>query len=374
MNRRDFLAAAVGITILPTEQDGVSRIIAADKIAQDTPPSPTSGEYVTTPEAHGWRDGNSVEQNSDALRRALAAASASAASSTTGRGVVELTRKKIYIVRPNGDANGAAALPFNSTLQNVEVRTRGKPSIGSGNQATLRIESWAGKTGMYKRSVVSISSGRNLLLGWLRIDGNKFSIGGNVNLRRINYTAGGENGGLHCIRIDGCNNVTLRQVEAFNALTDALRIDKNGSGDLCRGLLIEDCNFHHSRRQALSLIAAGNPAGGYGQVIFRRTKFRWTGDDTGLAGEAPGANIDFEPTNQNDGIDGITFEDCDSEDCQGSSYGHGSPGSKTAGRGFVFDSRAGHVATKIRFRNFRVRRTGGSVGDAFVLVRRCPVQ
>ena len=57
------------------------------------------GEYVTTPEAHGWSAANTNTQNTAAFNAAIADASTNAGSSSTGRGVVELVQGKTYLAR-----------------------------------------------------------------------------------------------------------------------------------------------------------------------------------------------------------------------------------------------------------------------------------
>src|SRR5690606_41988449 len=81
----------------------------------------TVGEYITTPEAHGWSDQNTSTQNTSAFNAAIADASANAWRSSTGRGVVELVPSKTYTVRTS---NGTDASPGSclTVLDNVEIK------------------------------------------------------------------------------------------------------------------------------------------------------------------------------------------------------------------------------------------------------------
>ena len=309
-------------------------------------------EYITTPEAHGWSDGNTVQQNTDAFNAACADASANAGNSSTGRGVVELVPGKTYVVSaPNGVRNfPEGAIVLDASRPNVEIRTQGKPVVG-GNQAVIQIAPWAGQTGVRQRSIVYFKGTNNCKLGWVKLDGNKISCGSTFTERNdylsnggIDYSEGG-NGGLHNILFQGSGNCMLVHVDSSNALSDGLvtrRLQDDGSRVL--NLLVEDCDFHHNRRQGYTPTGSlGDPNLTWDQIVFRRCKFRATGDEAGVIwGQAPAAGVDIEPLQTSFDTWGMSFYNCEFNDQAGSSFdsASGGPISFRTSRGLASDTHA----------------------------------
>lgn len=297
--------------------------IAAATFSIEVTAAASSGEYITTPEAHGWSAGNTNAQNTAAFNAAIDNARANAGSSSTGRGVVELMPGKIYFVRSasNGTTfNWVAALTRN--LSNVEIRTQGKPGRSpdseTTNQATIKAESWAGKTGVNYRVLLAVENVNNFKLGWVRLDGNKNSM--NNVLTNITYT--GENGGMHNIVLDGnVTNFTMKEVDSRMALTDGFQaVIDTGSG------LVEDCNFTRNRRQGVTFSGCEPAILDYDQWIFRRCLFNKTGDDPSgvdVVGNQPAAGVDVEPDSTSHQVNGLTFEDCDFDENYSSHYNNG---------------------------------------------------
>src|SRR5690606_16382616 len=103
----------------------------------------------------------------------------------------------------------------------------------------------------------------NVLLGWLRLDGNKNTLDSPTH---VDYSSG-QDGGIHLITLRDATNITLKEIMGEHALNDALYLRTNS--DLNPNLLIEDCTFQRCRRQGISIIRVGRRSGGDGQVRFR---------------------------------------------------------------------------------------------------------
>jgi hypothetical protein len=347
--------------------DGAEAILArARTIARVT------GEYITTPEAHGWSTGNTVSQNTAAFNTAIANASANSSSSSTGRGVVELVQGKVYVVSaPNGvrDFPGKA-VHLTASTPNVEIRTQGKPAVG-GNQAVIQFQSWASQTGCRQRSLVYFENTNDCRLGWVKLDGNKVSTGSTFNARNswlsnnLDVSQGG-NGGLHNILFQGSTNCRLEQVDSANAISDGIVIRKHETtNNPLLSLQVVDCDFHHNRRQGMTVIGIGSSNLTWDQIVFRRCKFRFTGDESGVIwGQAPGAGIDLEPLQPGEPIWGLTFDDCDFLDQQGYSFDSdvGGPVSFATSRGVACDTHG-----NIRFFKMINCRSNGNTGEAYQL-------
>ncbi len=291
-------------------------------------------EYITNPEAHGWSLINSVVQNTQAFNAAIADASAHAASSVTGRGVVELLQGKTYTVRTtNGSINNQNACL--SALSNVEIRTAGKPTRLSGNQGVIQFESWAGKSGVNNQVIFRFNSGLdNFKLGWLTLHGNKNTLS---NMAAVNYIPG-QDGGIHCMVLYGGTNVVLQEVLATHAICDAMYIRTT----INPNLLIQDCTFTRCRRQGISLVTLGAEDDGADQARCLRLTISDIGDHPGdIGGQQPGAGIDVEPPSGGSSVNGFTLEDCDFVDVHGSRFHQGNAVTDPPedGLGLFFDCR-----------------------------------
>jgi hypothetical protein len=336
--------------------DGAEAILArARTIARVT------GEYITTPEAHGWSTGNTNTQNTAAFNTAIVNASANAGSSSTGRGVVELMQGKTYVLTttPGTQSDPHGALLISSNRPNVEIRTQGKPLIGSGNQATLQFESWAGKSGVRRMYILLLLVASNVKIGWLRVNGNKNSCATTESARvtwllnNMDYSEGG-NGAITNILVRGGNNITVEQVESFNALTDGLALaGSNGStGAPVTNFLMVDCDVHHCRRLNFGMSGGpvGNPNLTWDQIVFRRVKGRFCGDEPGvMPGNRPGQNFLMEPLVSGSTMYGVTLDACEFRDAQGTSFDNelGGVASYAGGRGVASDTHAHTVYFKM---------------------------
>jgi hypothetical protein len=278
-------------------------------------------EYVTTPEAHGWSDQNTVTQNTAAMMSAVAAASDHAGASHHGYGVVELTPDQTYpMITTNGgnrDPNGCIHLKDHP---NVWIRTSGQPTTSGRATLLFSAENDDGTDPNYwARSLIACTAPTtNIKITHLMCDGNRL----NLNIENMDYNAGGDNGNIHCLSIHGGRNVTIQHVESRNAMIDGLVIERYVGGDSTRpaGILVEDCDFHTNRRQALSIVTCGDGDGGPDQLVFRRCRFRDTGDiweGTPFAsalvqrGQKPGQGVDIEPLASADNCYGIAFYACE---------------------------------------------------------------
>lgn len=329
----------------------------------------TEGEYITTPELHGWVSGISNTAGTAAINSAIADASTNAGTSSTGRGVVELVPGRTYTVRanPGTRTNPNSCLPIQNK-SNVEIRTQGKPTIASGNQAIIQMESWSGKTQQCRISAIEVEDSNNVVLGWVTLDGNKASCGGSASARNafatgggINYNQGG-NGALTNLRFSRSNNCRLEQLRSRNALTDGISMGhppSTPSGDRAsKNFLAVDCTFTNNRRQGMTVIMVGDgsladSAVTYDSVVFRRCTFTATGDDATMKGQAPGANVDIEPQQIHELLRGLTFDDCDFTNAPGWSINGESNtniverSTPVDGRGIVSDSHAHFQKLKI---------------------------
>ncbi len=300
-----------------------------------------AGEFITTPEANGWADPNTVAQNTTAFNDAIILANANAGSSSTGRGVVELVQSKTYTITGSSGARDRSNGCIDA-LDNVEIRTTGKPTV-QGNKALLQLDpaadNDAGAGNFHNLAVVASRAISNSHLGWLRVDGNKF----NITEANVDYTEG-NNGGLNCVAIQGGTGNRLFHVEAFDGWTDGIWIDEDPdeTGDIVHttDFRAEDCDFHNNRRQGMSVIHCGLAAQTFDQLVFLRTQFRNTGDDGALDGNRPGAGVDLE-SNQDRATDpliGITFDTCTFDNNGPASSNNGSPVGAGGGRGLQVDT------------------------------------
>src|SRR5690606_33522144 len=232
------------------------------------------GEFVTTPEAHGWSDQNTVEQNTAAFQAAIDDASANASHSLTGRGVVELVQNKTYTVVQNSNGSTSNQTACLTALSDVEIRTAGKPTRSSGNHAVIQWESWSGKTGMHNRVLLRGDDISNFLIGWVTLHGNKNT----ADVDEINYGTG-QDGGLHNMVFYGGQNIQMKELISTHALADGIYMRAlNGT---ITNWLVEDCTFTRNRRQGLSAIKGGVSGGGWDQIVWRRCEFSESGDMPG---------------------------------------------------------------------------------------------
>ena len=311
--------------------------------ARTIPHSSGVSEYITTPEDHGWSAGNSAAENRTAFSAAITAASSNAGSSSTGRGVVELTPGKVYTCIPAGNGVNAdpdAAINLTSATPNVEIRTRNKPPIG-GNQAILQFDTWSGYSGVHNRAILELRDVTNIVLGWLTLDGNKLSAGSSYASRttwlqnNVDYGHGG-NGGIHNLAINGGSGIRLYQVESKDAIVDGLRL--SSGVQVLTDFRAEDCDFHHCRRQGMTLVETENTAATYDDIFFLRSKFRETGEQSDMRGEAPGCGLDVEPIGGNGSLKvyGFTLDACDISDSHGYTIEKGVLFSQQLGRGLTY--------------------------------------
>ena len=65
---------------------------------------------------------------------------------------------------------------------NVEIRTTGKPTRASGNQATIQWPSWAGfgTASIKHRNLLWISDVSNFYVGYVKFDGRKNTMANNL--------------------------------------------------------------------------------------------------------------------------------------------------------------------------------------------------
>lgn len=292
------------------------------------------GEFITTPEFHGWGNSpNTPVSNTVAFQAAIDNASANAGSSSTGRGVVQLTPSKLYEVfgTPGGARDPNGCLMLDGIAQaNVEIRTQGKPTgVPTETRATIKLhasvdDAFASNTfGSLCVFELKGNTAENIWLTHVIVDGNKFGIAEPT----VAHVALGDNGGLHAIGIDGAINIRLEHVAAKNGYTDGLRIKAwinppSGGPQHAQNIACVDCDFHNNRRQGVSIVDCGLTTLTWDQVVFTRCKFRDTGDEgaavggiwpfttAGYPGQRPGAGLDMEPNNQSQSINGVTIDDC----------------------------------------------------------------
>ena len=272
-------------------------------------------EYITTPEAHGWSDGNTDLQNTAAFNAAIDDASAHAGSSSTGRGVVELVQGKTYTVEVS--ANGSSSSnPVNALTakSNSEIRTAGKPTRASGNQAAIKWHSWAGfgTASICHRNLLWVSEISNFHCTHLQFHGNKNTLPSNST---VDYTKGTD-GGMGCLSMRvSISDVTFKEVDIQHAITDCLLF----SCDATTNVLFEDCNFTRGRRQGMSMGRNNTSGGPHDSIVFRRCRFEQSGDHPGdIEGLQPGYGVDIEPDLTNRHVYGVTFDDCDFYENHGS--------------------------------------------------------
>ena len=235
---------------------------------------------------------------------------------------------RTYICMPSGNGTSnsvpSAAIRLDETTPNVEIRTQGKPIVG-GNQAVLKFDSWSGYNGVMLRAIIAGFRLSNVTIGWLTIDGNKASCGVDYNARttwiqtHLSFTLGND-GGLYNLVIYGGSGLRLYQIDSKNAITDALLItgDPTGSHVLLTNFRAEDCDFHHCRRQGLTVDRLYNSTANYDDIYFLRCKFRNIGDEASvMRGQLPGSPVDVEPLSGNEIVYGLTFDNCDLIDAPG---------------------------------------------------------
>jgi hypothetical protein len=265
------------------------------------------GEFITTPEANGWADTNTVAQNRASFQAAIDSASANALSSASGRGVVELIQGKSYTL---GTTNGAlsAASPCLIARNNIEIRTGGKPNRTSGFQASIAFESWAGKSGVHNQCLLLIQSVSNVVIGWVTFDGSKNTL---TSPTSINYTQG-QNGGLSNIIIStGASNLALRETLSRNALTDGVLFTDQLAGIGANTFLIEDCTFSRNRRAGITAVKMGLSGGAVDHCTFRRCTFADNGDFSGdVVGQKPGNGVTFSTGIVGSNFDGVALDGC----------------------------------------------------------------
>ena len=306
-------------------------------------PAQSMLEYITTPEAHGWSAENTNTQNTAAFNAAIDDARTNAGSSSTGRGVVELIQGKTYFLRSTTGSSLNWNPALTKELSDVEIRTQGKPTRASDDQAIIMWESWAGKTGIGYQVLIQLTDVDNFLLGWVTLDGNKNSI--DDVLDDVVYQ--GENGGLHNIVMDqDVSNITLKEVDSRMALTDGLQVKVNNE----ENVLIEDCNFTRNRRQGVSIGRIHPVTNTFDQFIFRRCLFNKTGDnpaDGDVLGNQPAAGVDVEPDSTSSHVNGLTFDDCDFDENYGSTTNNGTVTSQGNPFGLKYDCRSTSEHVKI---------------------------
>jgi hypothetical protein len=307
-------------------------------------------EYITTPEKHGLTSANDVAQVRRAFAAAIADASAHASESTTGRGVVELEPRKVYACMPEGNGsnvNPTGAINLTSATPNVEIRTKGKPILG-GSQAILKLDNLSGYGGggnkIYQRCILKGQSINNVVVGWVTFDGNMPSAGADYSARRtwlqnnVEYNHGGD-GGMCNIHINGGTGLRLYQVESKNAQTDGISLrdaTPGGTGPLTN-VRFEDCDFHHNRRQGMTIDRMQNTSATWDDLYFLRCKFRETGEQPDMPGEGPGSGVDVEPLFDDEYVYGVTFDDCDFSDNHGYTMINGGVRNWELGRGLAYD-------------------------------------
>jgi len=363
-------AAAAVDTIRASKTGYVTKSVPIERLADTVDivleEESTAGEYITTPEKHGLTNANDVAQVRSAFAAAIADASAHASQSSTSRGVVELVPGKVYTCMPSGNGpsvtDNAGAIIIDNSTPNVELRTKGKPTIASGDQAVLRMDKWSSYSNVRTRCILRIDVPKNVLVGWVELDGNKLSAGANAAERRVwldskvDYSKGG-NGGLSNIVLYGGDGVTLKEVNSHDALVDGLYLRRSGGAETGTiSGLAEGCIFSDCRRQGLTFITAGRSTGTWDQFTFRGCKFLRTGDEVDMVGERPGFGVDIEPLGTGEPSYGLTFDDCDFDDNQGSSNENGNRVSQGAGRGFNTDTHSDQHylnVTNCRARNNR---------------------
>ncbi|MBD5525751.1 MAG: hypothetical protein HDR04_15300 [Lachnospiraceae bacterium] len=122
--------------------------------------------------------------------------------------------------------------------------------------------------------------------------------GGQIIGDRDTHSGGGEWG--QGIKISGCTNVYISDVEVSKCWGDGIYIGfYDGPNKSSNGVIIENCNLHHNRRNNLSITDASN-------VTVRNSQFNYAN------GTDPQYGIDIEPNNgrtcSNVTISGCTFQ------------------------------------------------------------------
>lgn len=317
-------------------------------------------EYITTPEAHGWSAGNTIAENTSALLAALADASANASSSESGRGVVELRPSTHYeLTAPTQnplreDTNGIVEIV---NYPNAELRTQGQPTDNT--RAIISHEPVTNRTNVslfHSRS--DSDTDLNFVLSHVRLDGRKDEWDWS-GLTESDLREAGNNGSIALIFIQGSRGLTFRHIEGFDGMVDGFCLENVISSayafedDSCRDILFEDCDFHHNRR-GCAIISAGVSGGGYDQVVFRRVKVRFSGDDSrpGMPDGNLTATLDIEPIGTKT-VEGVSWFDCESSDNRGARFTNwnGTELSRRNGRGFNFDFAGNGAFEKIKLVN-----------------------
>lgn len=302
---------------------------------------------------------------SDPRLQARAFADAFSEALRAGHGNVELEGGATYYVRvddnePNGsrDRPKGCVVPPSGTMLSAPY----------GNPATIAYAGWKGETGMHNRSVVLLDNVSDVTIDGVNIGGAKFSTT-MAALDTIPYKQAGDNGGLHGIAVRGGDGIALVDMRVSHCLTDGISVDEHADTKTpTTGLLVSRCDFTNNRRQAMSIIKAGLPTEDGTQLRFVRTKFRKTGDEGSIRGQAPASNVDIEPNGASDTIFGVEFYDCDFDDAWGASYNNGKVlGGLSAGRGLALDLRPGMTLTSLKVVNCRF---SGNRGDAIYCTTR----
>ncbi len=119
--------------------------------------------------------------------------------------------------------------------------------------------------------------------------------GGQIVGDRDTHSGGGEWG--QGIKISGCTNVYISDVEVSKCWGDGIYIGfYDGPNKASSGVIIENCNLHHNRRNNLSITDASN-------VTVRNSQFNYAN------GTDPQYGIDIEP-NSGKTCSNVTISDC----------------------------------------------------------------
>ena len=275
-------------------------------------------EYITSPADHGWFAGANTTVTANAINASIADASANAPSG--GYGVVELLPSTTYVVtgsriaNPNRNPGGCVTI----TSSNVWIRTAGQPT--GATRAVIKMDNvfTGGSNSINSLCVVAIRyPAANVKLSHLTVDGSREY----MNIAAFDpagvASGCGDDGLMHCIHVAGSDNVNLEWVEAKQGVVDGLTIDAylplqapSANRPVATTFSATDCDFHHNRRQACSIVNFGTLMA-YDKCYFLRCKFRNTGNSADNVGQIPGYGIDVEPNAGPVRAWGLTLDDCD---------------------------------------------------------------
>jgi hypothetical protein len=223
--------------------------------------------------------GDGVTDDYNAIKKAVAALQ------TAGSGTLFFPKGTYFIDQYKIDggpsANGIVDFALQN-LNNVCISGYGATLVMKGGWTRTADYSSSGFTFSYSNSIGFVFTDcTNLTVEGLEVDG-----GANTIVKQA--TAEGASYG---VVLNGCTQVSLRDLYIHHCCTDGLRVDMSGpitAFKVSRQVYASNCRFNNNGRQGMSLIQLRH-------ATFTNCDFSFTGTTGTYGGHSPMAGVDIEP-------------------------------------------------------------------------------